>query len=134
VKRPNKLKVKQNIASSHPRLPKLSEEMKAWSAALTAEVTTWPKVTTRSMFGFNALYRNNRIFAALPKTRGMRTPNSFGFKLEGVKPKLRAQMQSDPRIGFAEMRKARWFTFEISSDADFRKALEWLSHAYEAAS
>jgi hypothetical protein len=29
--------------------------------------------------------------------------------------------------------KARWFTFELSSDADLHSALEWLGIAYEVA-
>jgi hypothetical protein len=31
------------------------------------------------------------------------------------------------------MKKARWFTFELASDADLHQALKWLSRAYEAA-
>jgi hypothetical protein len=120
--------------NKHPRpsLPKVSEQMKAWSAALAAELNSWPKVTTRPMFGFTAYYRRARIFAVLPKTRGMSTPNSLAFKLEAPPPEVRARMRADPRLSFTEMAQARWLRFEMSSDADLRAALEWLSQAYEA--
>src|SRR5260221_6647070 len=51
--------------SSTPQLPKVSEQMKAWSSALEAEVADWPHASTRSFFGFTAVYRKDKIFAAL---------------------------------------------------------------------
>jgi hypothetical protein len=116
-----------------PRLPRISEEMKAWSAALAAEVTTWPKVSGRSFFGFTALYRRGRIFAVLPRTRGMDSPNSLAFKLPSTSPRLRGRLQRDPRIRQTQMQRTRWFIFEVASDSDLRPALEWLGKAYEAA-
>jgi hypothetical protein len=118
---------------SRPRLPKVSEEMKAWSAALADEVRTWPNVTTRPMFGLTALYGRGKIFAVLPRTRGMDTPNSLAFKLESVGPRILARVRRDPRIAVTEMQKARWLRFEIGSDGDLHTALDWLSRAYEAA-
>jgi len=114
-------------------LPPASEEMKAWSAALAGEVSRWPQVRARVFFGFTALYRKEKIFAALPRTRAMWTANSLGFKLENAKPALQTRLERDPRIGSTRMQKARWFTFEMSSDTDLHDALEWLGHAYEAA-
>jgi hypothetical protein len=104
--------------------------MKAWSAALADEVTQWPQVSTRSLFGLTALYRRDRIFALLPRTRGMETANSLAFKLESPPSQLVAQLQKDPRIGATEMQKARWFTFEITSDSDLHDAVDWLGRAY----
>ena len=115
-----------------PDLPKISEEMKAWSAALASEVTTWPYVITRPMFGMMALYRGKRIFAVLPRTRCMDFPNSLGLKLKSPSPRIRRIAQRDPHIRFSDM-KARWWSFEMSSNADIRPALEWLNRAYEAA-
>ena len=37
---------------TRPKLHKISEEMKAWSAALTEDVAGWPQVKLRPMFGF----------------------------------------------------------------------------------
>jgi len=107
--------------------------MKAWSAALAEEVAGWPQVSTRAFFGLTALYRRDRIFAVLPRTRGMETPNSLGFKLESPAESIRARLEQDGRIGAFEMQKARWFTLELSSDHDLRDALAWLGHAYDAA-
>lgn len=119
--------------SSRPKLPAVSEEMKAWSAALAAEVGGWPKISVRSFFGFTALYRKDKIFAALPRTRGWGTANSLAFKLEPATPARQSRIEKDPRIGFTRMAKTRWFTFELSSDADLHDALDWLGRAYEAA-
>jgi TfoX/Sxy family transcriptional regulator of competence genes len=107
--------------------------MKAWSAALTDEVADWPHVSARSFFGFTALYCNDKMFAALPRTRSMGTPNSLVFKLDSQPSAVAARLKKDPRIGSMQMQKARWFTFEISSDADLHDALDWLGTAYEAA-
>ena len=118
---------------TRPRLPNISEEMKAWSAALGAEVTTWPGVSTHPMFGLTAVYRARRIFAALPRTRCMDVHNSIAFKLESAGSRIRARAQRDPHISSFGMQNARWLSFEMNCDADLHPALQWLSHAYEAA-
>jgi hypothetical protein len=118
---------------SRPKLPRASEEMKEWSAALSTEVAGWPQVTARAFFGFTALYRRDRIFALLPRTRAMETPNSLAFKLEGPGSQLLSELRHDRRVGSIEMQKARWFTFEVTTGADLRDALDWLGQAYERA-
>lgn len=120
-------------AKGRPKLPVISEEMKAWSAALGAEVEGWPQVSLRSFFGFTALYRRDKIFAVLPRTRGWETGSSLAFKLEVAAPAVQSRLQKDPRIGFTLMQKTRWFTFELSSGGDLHDALDWLGRAYEAA-
>jgi hypothetical protein len=107
--------------------------MKAWSAALAAEVAGWPQVTTRAFFGFAALYRRDRIFALLPRTRAMGTPNSLAFKLESPPSLIVTKLQQDRRVRATEMQKARWFMFELTTRPDLRDALDWLGQAYEAA-
>jgi hypothetical protein len=107
--------------------------MKAWTAALAADLETWPQVSTRPMFGLTAWYRRDKIFALLPKTRGMQSPNSLAFKLSSTNPRLLARIRKDARIGSTQMQKARWFTFELNCDADLHDALAWLGRAYEAA-
>ena len=107
--------------------------MRAWSAALVAEVRRWRQVTTRVFFGFNALYRRDKIFAALPRTRAMETPNSLAFKFDCPTSQFRRRLERDLRIGATHMQKATWFTFEVSSDADLHDALDWLGRAYDAA-
>ena len=113
-----------------PSLPNVSEQMKAWSAALASEIGGWPQVASRAFFGLTALYRKDKIFAVLPRTRGMGTANSFGFKFESAPRNL---LEKDFRIGSTRMQKARWFTFELSSAVDLHEGLEWLSRAYQAA-
>lgn len=107
--------------------------MKAWSAALAGEIAGRPRVATRFFFGFTAVYRRDRIFALLPRTRGMESANSLGFKVEDPTPSVRARIEKDPRVGSTQMQKARWFTYKLSSDADLHDALEWLNRAYRAA-
>ncbi len=118
---------------SRPKLPKVSEEMKAWSAALEGEIGDWPQVTARSFFGFTALYRRDNMFAALPRTRAMGTPNSLVFKLVDASTAHRVRLEGDSRVGAMQMQKARWFTFELSSNNDLHDAIDWLGRAYDAA-
>jgi hypothetical protein len=119
--------------SSRPKLPRVSEEMKAWVAALETEIADWPQVTTRAFFGLAAVYRRRRVFALLPRTRAMETPSSLAFKLESPRARLLAQLAQDPRIAATEMGKARWFRFELTTSADLRDAMNWIGQAYEAA-
>jgi hypothetical protein len=110
--------------------------MKAWSAALAGEVNDWPQVSSRSFFGFTALYRKGKMFALLPRTRGMETPNALAFRLDTLasfRACLRDRLQNDARIRSAEIQKARWFSFELSSDGDLHDALEWLRQAHQEA-
>jgi hypothetical protein len=107
--------------------------MKAWSAALAAEFDGWPQVTARSFFGFTALYRRDKIFGLLPRSRGTETATSLAFKLESPTPRLLARVCQDPRVASTLMQKARWFTFDLTSDADLHDALDWLGTAYDAA-
>jgi len=119
--------------TSSPPLPKASEQMKAWSSALEAEVADWPSSSTRSFFGFTAVYRKDKIFAALPRTRAWGTANSLAFKLPTANTAVQSRLEKDPRVGYTLMDKTRWFTFELSSDADLHAALDWIGEAYTAA-
>jgi hypothetical protein len=107
--------------------------MKAWSSALEAEVAEWPHASTRSFFGFTAVYRKEKIFAALPRTRAWGTANSLAFKLPTASTAVQSRIEKDSRVGYTLMGKTRWFTFELSSDADLHAALDWLGEAYTSA-
>jgi hypothetical protein len=85
------------------------------------------------MFGLTALYRRDKIFAALPRTRGMESPNALAVKLGPAGASTLTKARRDPRIGFTDALKTRWLTFEMSSGSDLRGALEWLNRAYKAA-
>ena len=111
----------------------ISEEMKAWSAALGAELATWPQCRSRVFFGFTAFYHGENIFALLPRSRCLVPPHSIALKLECAGPRIVSRAKRDPRMSFTEMQTKRWFAFGVSSEADLRDALAWLSRAYEAA-
>jgi hypothetical protein len=117
-----------------PRMPNASEEMKQWSAMLGNELITWPQVTTRPMFGLRGFYRGKKIFAALPATRAIRNPNSLIFRIQPMPPDLLKRAKKEPRIDTeSRVPSAKWFTFELNSEADFRDGLWWLSQAYDHA-
>src|ERR1700689_2991831 len=116
-----------------PSLPAISDEMKVWSAALAAEVSDWPQVTARCFFGFTALYRKEKIFAELPRTSVWGSAHSLAFKMESPAPAVRARLERTASPWASSPDKARWFTFELRSDADLHDALDWLGWAYAAA-
>ncbi len=131
----SKAKPKPGTGAKRPRpkLIKLSEEMERWSALLGSEVATWPGVKIKPMFGFLSYYRGKRIFAALPRTKAMYSPNSIIFKFQRVSRALVTVLHRDPRISTSEMGGAGWQCFELASDSDLRDALAWLDRAYRAA-
>jgi hypothetical protein len=107
--------------------------MKAWSAALEGEVSTWPQVTTKSFFGFTALYRRDFMFAVLPRTRSLETASAIAVRMETQSAAIRARLEKDLRISSAPMESDRWFAFHLSTDRDLHDALDWIGLAYEAA-
>jgi len=115
-------------------MPPVSEEMKEWSAMLERELSTWPKVSSRPMFGMRGFYRGKKIFAALPVTRGFGTPNQLIFRIQPMPPELLDRAKSEPRIDLETRTPgAKWFTFGLSSATDLRDALWWLNQAYDRA-
>lgn len=63
----------------------------------------------------------------------MEAANALAFRLDAPAVALRARVAKDGRIRNVEIEKARWFSFELSSDADLHAALDWLAKAHEAA-
>jgi hypothetical protein len=117
-----------------PAMPRISDEMKQWSAMLGEEIAGWPKVSTRPMFGLLGYYRNRAIFAALPVTRAIGTPNTIIFKLKAITPELLRRAGADARIDPERAGPgAKWTSFEVQSEADLRDAIWWLNQAYERA-
>ena len=115
-------------------LPRTTDEMQQWSAMLGSELQSWPQVTTRPMFGLVGFYRKKTIFAALPVTRGIGTPNSIIFKIESMPSDLLRRVSQDPRVGTGtKMRAKGWLSFDLNSEEDLRDALGWLNEAYERA-
>ena len=113
--------------------PAISEAMKEWSAVLAGELTGWPQVSTRKMFGFRSFYRKGVIFAALPQTRGFDSQASLILKFDRMPPKLLKRAEADERMNTSTRVPGRgWFSFEVRSESDLRDAVWWLSQAYEA--
>jgi hypothetical protein len=121
-------------AAQRPKLLRISDEMREWSAMLEHELSTWPRVNSRPMFGLAGFYREKVIFAALPRTRALTTPNSFIFKFTPMPPALSQRAKNDPRINSERQTPgAKWYSFELHSADDITDALWWLNQAYEAA-
>jgi hypothetical protein len=91
--------------------------MRHLCALIEGEVLRWPEVTTRPMFGFRAYYRKMVIFALLPETRALETPESIAYKL--------------PADGAREGEK--WTSYETHGPEGVRSALALLDQAYIAA-
>ena len=98
--------------------------MQRWCALLEAEVSSWPDVTCRPMFGLGAYYRRQRIFAAIPNTRAMGTPFSLLIKQPG---------RRGARLSTGRGPGAGWTTFELESETGIADALGELGRAYERA-
>jgi hypothetical protein len=134
------MKSKKKAAKPKPsssRMPKwfpLDEEMKELSAMLEGEVSGWPGISKKNMFGYQGLYRNGKIFAALPRTRAMKSPRSLMLKFANASPIILNSLEKDPRVDTVSgMSGARWFFFELDEASAMKDALGWLSRAYEAA-
>src|SRR5215510_11187691 len=120
--------------TARPKLVPISEEMKQWSAMLELELSGWPAVSSRPMFGFLSFYRKGVIFAAVPQTRGVGTPNSFMFRFASMPPDLLDKAEKTGQIRLDDRSPgAKWYIFELTSERDLRDALWWLNQAYEAA-
>ena len=107
-----------------PKLLRIGEEMRRWCALLEDEISAWPNVASRSMFGMTAFYRGPQIFAAVPRTRAPRTERSVLIKLPGFTHK-RLTAGSGPGAG--------WVTFALEVEGDISEALKWIGKAYERA-
>ena len=117
-----------------PKMLRVSEETKQLSAMLGTELSTWPRVTTRPMFGLRGFYRGKKIFAALPVTRTIKNPSSFIFRIEPLPAKLLERAKKEPRIDTENVGpSAKWLSYLLKSEADVRDALWWLNQAYEHA-
>jgi hypothetical protein len=116
---------------TRPRMPPATQEMKEWSARLGEELLRWPQVKTRPMFGLRGFYRKAQIFAALPVTRAISTPNTLIFKIDPMPEELQRRAASDARVNDGRGPGHRWHSFEMRSAQDLRDVLWWLNQAYE---
>jgi len=119
-------------SAPRPKLLPVSEEVRRWSALLESELLSCPGVIVKRMFGFRALYRGKKIFAALPHSRGFGPDASVLLKFALMPQALSQRIESDSRLHANSPGKG-WFAFTLSSDTDLHDALEWLNGSYEAA-
>ncbi len=100
---------------------------------LGAELDSWPRISSRSMFGFMSYYRAGKIIAALPKTRGLQSSSSFIVKFNPMPTALLKRAENDRRMDSNTRLPGRgWLSFQLNSEPDLRDALYWLRQAYEA--
>ena len=100
---------------------------------LEAEVSGWSGVSKKNMFGYQGLYWNGKIFAALPRSKAMKSPRSLMFKFANTAPTILNSLERDPRVDTVSgMSGARWFFFELDDASAMKDALGWLSRAYDA--
>lgn len=107
--------------AERPKLVKIDPEMQRWCALLGQEISAWPDVSAKPMFGMTGFYHGPSIFAAIPKTKAPVTARSLLIKLPGV---------SDMRLKRSEPGSG-WVAFELESSNDINEALLWLERAYE---
>ena len=117
-----------------PKWFPLDEEMKELSAMLEGEVSGWPEVSKKNMFGYRGLYRDGKIFAALPRSRAMKSPRALMLKFANMSPTILNSLEKNPRVDTVSgMSGARWFFFELDEASAMKDALGWLGSAYDAA-
>ena len=123
---------RKSPASPKPKLLRASEEGKRFASLLENEVLAWPGANSRPMFGLTGLYHHKKIFAVLPRTRTMDTPNSIAFRLLKRSGKITERMKKDERV-IIPTPEAKWISFIVESETDIHDALQWLAHAYDEA-
>src|SRR6202165_2217636 len=130
------MKPKKKVAkvkSKRSKMPKffpIDDELKELSAMLQTEVSDWPGISKKPMFGYQGLYRNGAIFAALPRSRAMKSPRSIMFKFASVSPAILESVKNDSRVDTVSgMSGAGWFFFELDDASATRGALGWLGRA-----
>ena len=127
-----KKSTKKKPANPRPKLQRASDEIKQFARLLENEILGWPGVTSRPMFGLTGLYHSKKIFAVLPRTRTMDSPNSIAFRLLKRSSDVTAKMKNDERVVIPTP-EAKWISFVVESETDINDALQWLALAYDEA-
>ena len=91
--------------------------MKHRSSLLAQELSRWPDVSMRPMFGLRAFYRGTVVFAMLPHKRGLESAKAIAYKPSGAHSK----------------EGGKWKLFKLEDDHDIGRALVILDKAYRKA-
>ena len=121
------------VKRERPRFARPSEEMRRIAVMLGEELATFPDVTTRPMFGMVAYYRDGVVFAALPRTKTLGSPNSIIFKLNAAPERVFSRARKDARMQVSVKGIAGWQRLEISEEHDIAHAQRWLIEAWRYA-
>jgi luciferase-like monooxygenase len=127
------MKQKAKRAWKHPRMPRVSPEMRQVSEFLLQELLSWPGVTSKAMFGMTAVYRGKEIFGAVPRTRAIGSACAVSFKIAKKTPAMVKVLAAERRIVPPEHKEPKWISFEVQSERDIAGALEWFERAYAEA-
>src|SRR5713226_8494550 len=84
--------------SKMPKFFPIDDEMKELSAMLENEISDWPGVSKKPMFGFQGLYRDGVMFAALPRSRAMNSPRSIMCKFASASPAVLDSVKKHSRV------------------------------------
>lgn len=115
---------------ARPKLVRITDQMKEWSVALDVELSAWPGVTSKRMFGMKVYFRRGTIFGALPLTRSFVTPTSIAFKLYRKMGRTLQALKHDPLIVQSAKEDPKWILLELRHEKDLSKALQWYQVAY----
>jgi hypothetical protein len=144
MKPASKTKAKAKVDAAKPKaktarpprqkMPRTSDEMKRWCAMLGGEMSSWPHVTAKSMFGLLAFYRKGKVFAGLPATRGICSPNAIILKIKTMTTELSRRVDEISILEAGSKTRAKeWYSFEIRSEEDLRDGHWWRNHVYALA-
>src|SRR6185312_13432830 len=98
------------------------------------EVSSWPQVNFKSMFGMTAIYRGKAIFGLLPKTRSLYSADSVWMKFGKLTPSIQKKLQDEQRIlPPRHLNGARVYTMDDATPAVYGFIIEWLAIAHAAA-
>lgn len=108
--------------------------MKSLVAAIEREVSSWPQVNLKAMFGMTAIYRGKSIFGLLPKTRSLYANDCVWMKFGKITPAIKKKLEAESRILPPRHPKgAQWYTISSVTPAEYGFTIEWLAIAHEAA-
>ena len=134
MKSKKKLAKKKASPRKMPKFYPIDQEMKELSGRMETEGLDWPGVSKKPMFGMSGMYRSGAIFAALPRTRAIRTPRCIMLRFANATQTVLESAKKDSRInGVSGMTAGNWITFEVNEPSSTRDALGWIGRAYEAA-
>jgi hypothetical protein len=99
--------------------------MKRWSAMLESELSSWPGISNKSMFGF-LLFSVGAGFLRLFRRRAVSTALRRSSQIQSNAINLAARCQERPPHGHQHHTRISgkgWFPFELGSERDLREAL-----------